>query len=138
MLGRGAGSEIAVALVLAGAHGADPFHVAKHQRLGPRQIGLVDQFGGLDESVAKAAELARLDADNRGITWLERKKGWQAELAGMLRGGDDDEASEDDPFAALRAQPDRLAPPRRSADCRREPPPRRLAAAADRRHRRGA
>ncbi|GAA4011255.1 signal peptide peptidase SppA [Sphingomonas swuensis] len=74
-----------------------------------RQIGLVDQFGGMDEAIAKAAELARLDEDNRGITWLERKKGWQAELAGLLRDDDEDSASEDDPFASLRAQPDLVA-----------------------------
>ena len=32
------GGEIAVALALAGAHGADALHVTQHQRLGPRQV----------------------------------------------------------------------------------------------------
>lgn len=72
-----------------------------------RQIGLVDQFGGMDEAVAKAAELAGLDADNRGLTYLDRKASWRSELAGLLRG--DDDASESDPFASLRADPDALA-----------------------------
>ena len=73
-----------------------------------RQIGLVDQFGGMDEAIAKAAELARLDHDNRGLTYLDRKVGWRSELAGFLR-DDDDDASERDPFASLRANPDALA-----------------------------
>jgi protease-4 len=72
-----------------------------------RQLGLVDQFGGMEEAVAKAAELARLDADNRGLTYLERKPSWRSELAGLLR--DDDDASEGDPFASLRTSPDALA-----------------------------
>jgi protease-4 len=73
-----------------------------------RQIGLVDQFGGMDEAVAKAAQLARLDADNRGLTYLDRKSSWRSELAGLLR-DDEDEASEGDPFASLRSNPDALA-----------------------------
>jgi len=72
-----------------------------------RQIGLVDQFGGLDEAVAKAAELAGLDEDNRGLTYLERKKSWRSELAGFIP--EDDASDESDPFATLRAQPDQLA-----------------------------
>ena len=42
MLGRGAGGEIAVALALVVAQGADALHVAQHQRLGARQSLLVD------------------------------------------------------------------------------------------------
>ena len=72
-----------------------------------RQIGLVDQFGGMEEAIAKAGELAGLDADNRGLTYLERKPSWRSELAGLLR--DDDDTSESDPFAALRTSPDALA-----------------------------
>jgi protease-4 len=73
-----------------------------------RQIGLIDQFGGMEEAVVKAAELAGLDEANRGLTFLERKPGWRSELAGLLR-DDDEEASEGDPFASLRANPDALA-----------------------------
>lgn len=72
-----------------------------------RQIGLVDQFGGMDEAIAKAAELAGLDEDDRAITYLDRKKSWRSELAGLLR--EDDSAEEEDPFASLRARPDALA-----------------------------
>jgi protease-4 len=72
-----------------------------------RQLGLVDQFGGMEEAVAKAAELARLGEDERGITILERKRSWQSELANLLR--DDDDSSAEDPFATLRMSPDRIA-----------------------------
>jgi protease-4 len=75
-----------------------------------RQLGLVDQFGGLEEAVAKAAELAKLGEDERGLTYLERKKGWRSELAGLLQ--DDDESESEavqDPFASLRQRPDALA-----------------------------
>ncbi len=73
-----------------------------------RQLGLVDQFGGLEEAVAKAGELAKLPEDERGITYLERPKGWQAELASLLR-DDGDDAGIEDPFASLRQRPDALA-----------------------------
>jgi protease-4 len=73
-----------------------------------RQLGLVDQFGGMEEAVAKAAELAKLPEDERGITYLERPKGWQAELASLLR-DDGDDAGTEDPFASLRQRPDALA-----------------------------
>jgi protease-4 len=72
-----------------------------------RQLGLVDQFGGLDEAVAKAAELAKLPEGERDLTWLDRKKSWRAELAGLLR--DDDSTQDEDPFASLRTRPDTLA-----------------------------
>ena len=41
-----------------------------------RQLGLVDGFGGMDEAVAKAAELARLDEDQRGLTYLDEEPGF--------------------------------------------------------------
>ena len=72
-----------------------------------RQLGLVDQFGGMEEAIAKAAELARLGEDERGVTFLERKKSWRSELANLLRDDEDSEA-EQDPMAALRERPDAL------------------------------
>ena len=35
------------------------------------QLGLIDGFGGMDEAIAKAAQLAKL-GDERGVTYLER------------------------------------------------------------------
>jgi protease-4 len=72
-----------------------------------RQIGLIDQFGGMEEAIAKAAQLAKLGEDERGITILERKRGWQSELAGLLQEDEDSEAQ--DPFATLRMSPDHIA-----------------------------
>ena len=56
-----------------------------------RQLGLVDGFGGMDEAIAKAAELAKLGEDERGLTYLDESPS----LADMLwqlgrRGGDRD------------------------------------------------
>jgi len=39
---RGARGKLAVALALVAAEGTDTLHVAQHQRLGARKIGLVD------------------------------------------------------------------------------------------------
>ena len=36
------------------------------------QLGLVDGFGGMDEAIAKAAQLAKL-GDERGVTYLDRQ-----------------------------------------------------------------
>ena len=67
-----------------------------------RQLGLVDSFGGMDEAVAKAAQLAKL-GDERGVTYLERPRSWREELGLLLR---DEEGSSDDTdaFASLGAR----------------------------------
>jgi protease-4 len=43
-----------------------------------RQLGLVDGFGGMEEAVAKAAELAKLD--NREVQYLDPPKSFEDEL----------------------------------------------------------
>ena len=45
-----------------------------------RQLGLVDGFGGMDEAIAKAAELAKL-GDERGVRYLERPRSFEREIA---------------------------------------------------------
>ena len=45
-----------------------------------RQLGLVDGFGGMDEAIAKAAELAKL-GDERGVTYLERPPSFERQPA---------------------------------------------------------
>jgi len=64
-----------------------------------RQLGLVDGFGGMDEAVAKAAELAKLGEDERGLTYLTE----EPSFAEMLFAGfeDDDAAEEGGPTDAL-------------------------------------
>ena len=69
-----------------------------------RQIGLVDSFGGMDEAVAKAAQLASLGNERR-VTYLERPKSWRSELLGFVSGGNDEDGSGGtDAFASLAAR----------------------------------
>jgi protease IV len=72
-----------------------------------RQIGLVDGFGGIDEAVAKAAELAKLDEGDRDVRYLERPKSFTETLMEAI-GGDEELDVERDAFAALRGNSDRL------------------------------
>jgi protease IV len=71
-----------------------------------RQIGLVDGFGGMEEAVAKAAQLAKLGPDERGIRYLEPRPSFRDELIETLAGQvDDDSAAQPDAFAAITRQP---------------------------------
>ncbi|MEO5809342.1 MAG: signal peptide peptidase SppA [Sphingomicrobium sp.] len=75
-----------------------------------RQIGLVDQFGGLDEAIAKAAALAKL-GDERGITAIEPAPSFQTRLMEWFAGGtsdDGDSAAPADALASLGPAPQRL------------------------------
>ena len=49
-----------------------------------RQLGLVDQFGGLEDAIADAARRAGLDPAKPHAVWLEQAPGWQEALAAML------------------------------------------------------
>ena len=57
-----------------------------------RQLGLVDGFGGMDEAVAKAAELAKL-GDERGVTYLDRAPTFKEQLLEMLATTERDDSS---------------------------------------------
>jgi protease-4 len=73
-----------------------------------RQLGLVDGFGDMDEAIAKAAELARLDEDQRGLTYLEEgPDAWEGLLAGLAE-GDEEESVPADAFAGLSPAPQAL------------------------------
>jgi protease-4 len=70
------------------------------------QIGLVDGFGGMQEAIAKAAELAHLGANERGVRYLEPAKSFNEELVEMLsRKKDDDSSVPTDAFTLLARQP---------------------------------
>ena len=56
------------------------------------QLGLVDGFGGMDEAIAKAAELAKL-GDERGVTYLDRPTSFKEQLIEMLAEQEKDESS---------------------------------------------
>jgi protease-4 len=69
------------------------------------QIGLVDAFGGMDEAIAKAAQLAKL-GDERGIRYLEPAPSFREELLATLASDEsDDTAVPEDAFASLARAP---------------------------------
>ena len=71
-----------------------------------RQLGLVDQFGNLDDAIEVAAKLAKL-GNERKVRYLDRKPGFAEDFMTMFAGGDS-EATPTDAFAALAPAPDRL------------------------------
>ena len=54
-----------------------------------RQLGLVDAFGGLDDAIAEAARLAKLDPKTTTAVWLEKTPTFAQSLAEMLTADDD-------------------------------------------------
>ena len=73
-----------------------------------RQLGLIDGFGGMDEAIAKAAELAKLDEDNRGLTYLEREPSFADTLMTAFAGEDEAQEAPTDAFATLAPMPEAL------------------------------
>ncbi|MGI8610961.1 MAG: S49 family peptidase, partial [Sphingomicrobium sp.] len=72
-----------------------------------RQLGLVDGFGGMEEAIAKAAELAKLDEGQRGIRYLERPQSLTDSLLEMLANDDlDDGTAPNDAFATIGGSPE--------------------------------
>ena len=47
------------------------------------QLGLVDGFGGMDDAIAKAAQLAKL-GDERGVRYLEPRDSFRDQLLETL------------------------------------------------------
>jgi protease-4 len=71
------------------------------------QLGLVDGFGGMDEAIAKAAQLARL-GNERGVRYLEPPRSFRDQLIETIASEEDtDSAAPQDAFALLAGQPQR-------------------------------
>ena len=69
------------------------------------QLGLVDGFGGIDDAVAKAAQLAGL-GDERGVRYLEQPRSFKQELIAALADDQNDTtAVPEDAFASLSRAP---------------------------------
>jgi protease-4 len=69
------------------------------------QLGLIDGFGGIDDAVAKAAQLAGL-GNERGVRYLEPPKSFRQELIEALADEQDDNtAVPEDAFASLTRKP---------------------------------
>ena len=71
-----------------------------------RQLGLVDQFGGLDEAIAKAAALAK--TNDTSVTWLDQRASFEDRVVEMLAGDDEAESGTPDAFAAFAPAPTAL------------------------------
>jgi protease-4 len=71
-----------------------------------RQLGLVDGFGGIDDAVAKAAQLAGL-GNERGVRYLEPQESFRDRLIDAIaQNGDSDSSTPDDAFATIARQPE--------------------------------
>jgi protease-4 len=71
-----------------------------------RQLGLIDGFGGMDDAVAKAAQLAKLD--DKSVRYIEPPKSVEDELVEMLADDrEDDGAAPADAFAMFGEGPKR-------------------------------
>ncbi|MCY7340028.1 MAG: signal peptide peptidase SppA [Sphingomonas bacterium] len=68
-----------------------------------RQLGLVDQFGGLEDAIAKAAALAK--TDDRAVTWLDQPPSFEDRLLEMLSGDDEADEGSTDALASLAPAP---------------------------------
>ena len=68
-----------------------------------RRLGLVDGFGGLEEAVAKAGQLAKLDDPEDEVRYLDPPKSFEEELLETIAGDptDDEDEASGDVFAAL-------------------------------------
>jgi protease-4 len=73
-----------------------------------RQLGLVDGFGGMDEAVAKAAELAKLGQDERGLTYLEKEPSFTDTLMEAFVAEEETEEVPADAYASLAPAPEGL------------------------------
>ena len=70
-----------------------------------RQLGLVDGFGGMQDAIAKAAELAKL-GDERGIRYLEAPVSFRDQVLEQLAKQERDDAAAPDAFATLAREPE--------------------------------
>ena len=69
------------------------------------QIGLVDGFGGMQEAVAKAADLAKLGKDDREVRYLDAPKSFRDQFFESLAADSDDGSAPEDAFSAWAARP---------------------------------
>jgi protease-4 len=70
-----------------------------------RQIGLVDGFGGVNDAIAKAAQLAGLGSE-RGVRYLEPQRSFRDQLIDAFVDNDNDTAVPEDAFSTLAHQPE--------------------------------
>jgi protease-4 len=69
-----------------------------------RQIGLIDGFGGMDDAVAKAAQLAKLGSE-RTVRYLDQQPSFRDELIEAVADTGNDTSVPTDAFSMLARQP---------------------------------
>jgi len=69
------------------------------------QLGLVDGFGGMQEAIAKAGDLAKLGKDDREVRYLEPSRSFRDQFLESLAAGSDDDTASEDAFGAWAARP---------------------------------
>jgi len=69
------------------------------------QLGLVDGFGGMQEAIAKAGDLAKLGKDDRGIRYLDAPRSFRDQFLESLTADSDDGTSSEDAFSAWAGRP---------------------------------
>lgn len=72
-----------------------------------RQLGLVDEYGSLDEAVRLAARLAKLDPEEAEPRFLDRETGFLEGLFSAAAGGEAEQGSRD-VFSKIAARPQML------------------------------
>ena len=60
-----------------------------------RQLGLIDQFGGIDDAIADAARRAKLDPAKAHAVWLDKEPSWREAIASLFADSSDDGDSSD-------------------------------------------
>jgi protease-4 len=64
-----------------------------------RQIGLVDGFGGMQDAIDKAGDLAKLGKNERTVRYLERPVSFRESVVAMLAGDEGQDEGNADAFA---------------------------------------
>jgi protease IV len=57
-------------------------------------LGLVDGFGGINDAIAEAARLAKLDLSTVKAVYLEKPPSFAQSIAEMIAGGEDDDSQQ--------------------------------------------
>ena len=69
------------------------------------QLGLVDGFGGMQDAIAKAGDLAKLGKDDRQVRYLEPSKSFRDQFLESLAADSDDGSVSEDAFGAWAGRP---------------------------------
>jgi protease-4 len=66
-----------------------------------RQLNLVDAFGGLDDAIAEAGRLAKLEGGAAKAVWLEREPSFFDEILLAMASGEEEEEASTDVFGRI-------------------------------------